>query len=79
MTGTSNTQYASRDIRTHDLVTGEELLIVYFPKVDAITINGYSVTRSDMFEDSLGKAVFHRTPSDKPFTVAIDSLSELYW
>jgi len=79
MNGTSNTQYASRDIRTYDLVTGEELLIVYFPKVDAITINGYSVTRSDVFENSLGKAVFHRNPSDKPFTVAIDSLSELYW
>ena len=79
MTGTSKTQYASRDIRTHDLVTGEELLIVYFPKVDAITINGYSVTRSNVFEDSLGRAVFHRTPSDKPFTVTTDSLSELYW
>ncbi len=79
MTGTSNTQYASRDIRTYDLVTGEELLIVYIPRVDAITINGYSVTRSHVFEDSLGRAVFHRTPSDKPFTVETDSLRELYW
>ena len=79
MNGTSNTEYASRDIRTYDLVTGEELLIVYFPKVDAITINGYSVTRSDMFEDSLGKAVFYRTPSDKPFTVATESLSALFF
>ena len=79
MTSTSNAQYASRDIRTHDLVTGEELLIVYFPRVDAITINGYSVTRSDVFEGSLGRAVFHRTPSDKPFTVETDRLRELYW
>jgi len=79
MTSTNYTQYASRDIRTHDLVTGEELFIVYYPKVDAITINGYAVTRSDVFEDSLGKVAFHRTPSDKPFIVATDSLGELYW
>jgi hypothetical protein len=79
MTDNNGSQFATRDIRTHDLVTGEELLIVYFPRVNAITINGYSVTRSDVFEDSLGRAVFHRTPSDKPFTVETDSLSELYW
>ncbi len=79
MNDTSNTQNASRDMRTYDLVTGEELLIVYFPKVDAMTINGYSITRSDMYEDSLGKAVFYRTPSDKPFTVSTESLSALFF
>ena len=69
-------QYATRDIRTHDLSTGEELLIVYFPEAAVFTINGYPVARSQKF-DLDGKVVFHRPHSDKLFTVAISSLTEL--
>ena len=79
MTDNNNSQYATRDIRTHDLVTGEELLIAYFPEAGVVTINGYSVTRSQETEDLDGKAVFHRNLGDKVFTVAADSLSELYF
>ena len=79
MTGNNITQNATRVLRTRDLKSGEELLIVYYPRADVVTINGYAVTRSDEFAEALGKAVFHRTPTGKPFTVATDSLSELYY
>ena len=68
-----------RTLHTHDLVSGENLFIIYFPVEGLVSINGYAVTRSDEFQEALGMAVFHRTPTDKPFTVATESLSELYW
>ena len=79
MTGNNNAWYAIRSLRTPDLKSGEELLIVYHPKADVVTINGYAVTRSDESAESLVKAIFHRTPTDKPFTVATTSLGELYY
>jgi len=79
MTGNDITQYARRKLRTRDLKSGEELFIIYYPRADAVTINGYAVTRSDKFPEALGMAVFYRTSTDKPYTIATDSLSELYW
>ena len=79
MIGNNNTEYAVRRLRTRDLKSGEELFSIYYPRADAVTINGYAVTRSDKFPEALGMAVFYRTPTDKPFTIATDSLSELYW
>ena len=45
-------QNRPRTLRTHDLVTGEELLIAYYPNAGVVTVNGYSVTRSPGLEDT---------------------------
>jgi hypothetical protein len=79
MTGNNDTQHATRMLRTRDLESGEELLMVYYPDAGVITIDGYLVTRAQDLGDFDGKAVFHRPIGDKLFTVATDSLSELYW
>lgn len=65
-------------LRTHDLVSGEELLMVYYPGVGEVSINGYSVTRS-LGRGGAGQVVFYRDLSNKLFTVTTDSLSELYF
>ena len=72
-------QYSIRTLTIHDLVTGEALAIACFPRAGVVTINGYSVTRSQEFDDLDGKAVFSRPPGDKLFTVGIESVSELYF
>ena len=79
MSDNNGSQFATRDIRTHDLVTGEELMIAFFPRAGVVTINGYSVNRSQKFEDLDENAVFLRTLDDKLFTVSTDSLGELFF
>ncbi len=79
MTDNNDTLYDVRDIRTHDIVTGEELLIVYFPRSGVVTINGYTVSRSQKLQDLYEKAVFHRPLSNKPFSVATTSLTNLFF
>ncbi len=79
MTDNNDTLYDVRDIRTHDIVTGEELLIVYFPRVGVVTINGYTVSRSQKLRDLYERALFYRPLSDKPFTVATTSLTNLFF
>ena len=71
-------RHITRILRTRDLVSGEELLIVYFPKVDRTTINGDSVTRSLGFGNWAGQSVFNRPLGNKKFTVATDSVNQLY-
>lgn len=39
MADNNGSQFATRDIRTHDLVTGEELMITFFPRAGVVTIN----------------------------------------
>ena len=72
-------KYSIRTLTIHDLVTGEAFAIAYFPRAGVVTINGYSVTRSQEFDDLDGKAVFFRPLGDKLFTVGIESVSELYF
>lgn len=79
MTDNNNTQYATQMLRTRDLESGEELLIVYYPRAGVVIIDGYRVARSQGFEDIDRKAVFHRSLGDKLYTVATNSLSELYY
>ncbi len=79
MTGNNGSQFAPRDMRTHDLVNGEELMITFFPRAGVVTINGYSVIRSQKFEDLDEKTVFLRSLDDKLFTVSTESLSELFF
>ena len=78
MTDNGNGRHVTRIVRTHDLVSGEELLIVYFSRVDQITINGDSVTRSLGFGSRAGQSVFQRHLGNKKFTVATDSVNHLY-
>ena len=76
---THSTQFATQYVRTHDLVTGEELLIIYFPKEGDMTINGYSVTRSLGFGGLEGQSVFDQVLGTKKYTVPTEILRELYW
>ena len=78
MTDNSNTQSASRMLRTHDLVSGEELSMVYYPEAGEVSINGDSVTRS-LGRGGAGRVVFYRTLDSVLFTVTTDSLFELYF
>lgn len=54
-------------------------MITFFPSAGVVTINGYSVNRSQKLEDMDEKAVFLRSLDDKIFTVSTDSLSELFF
>ena len=40
-----------RTVTTRDLVTGDKLLIAYFPMPGMVTVNGYAVSRSPELED----------------------------
>jgi len=51
MADNNGSQFATRDVRTHDLVTGEKLMITFFPQAGVVTINGYSVNRSQKLQD----------------------------
>ena len=78
MTDNGDVRYATRTLQTRDLSSGEELSIAYFPKAGIVTINGYSVTRSQQFEDLNGKTVFHRPLGNKLFTVATEKIATLF-
>ena len=67
-----------RTLHTHDLVSGEDLFIVYFPTEGVVTINGYPVTRLIGREHSVGQSVFQRGPGDKEYTVATDRATTLF-
>ena len=78
MNENNNEQYATRTLLIHDFVSGEDLLIAYFPEADGVTINGSSVTRSPDHKDIDGQAVFHRPLGNKLLTVDTYRLSERY-
>lgn len=78
MTGKNNAWYAIRSLRTPDLKSGEELLIVYHPKADVVTINGSSVTRIPGLTGRAGQSVFHQAPGDREYIVATDVIARLY-
>ncbi len=77
MNENNNEQNKPQTLPTHDLVTGEELLITYFPNAGVVTVNGYSVTRSPALEDKASQAVFHRPLGNKVFTLDTAILSRL--
>ncbi len=78
MNENNNEQNKPQTLPTHDLVTGEELLITYFPNAGVVTVNGYAVTRSPALEDKVSQAVFHRPLYDTLFTVETAILSRLF-
>ena len=78
MTDNNKILHISRMLRTRDLESGEELMVVYFPTVGSVTINGDSVTRSLGLGNWAGQTVFHGALGNKKFTVATDSVAKLY-
>ena len=67
-----------RTVTTRDLVTGDQLLIAYFPMPGMVTVNGYAVSRSPELEDRASQAVFLRPLGNKLFTVETAILSRLF-
>ena len=78
MTDNKKILHTSQMLRTRDLESGEELMIVYFPTVGSVTINGASVTRSLGLGNLAEQSVFHGGPANRKFTVATDSVAKLY-
>ena len=78
MTGNNNTQFARRRLRTRDLKSGENLVFAYFPRSGVVTINGYSITRSQEIEGLDRNTVFHRPLGSKVFTVATEKIATLF-
>jgi hypothetical protein len=74
----NNYEQSYRSLNTHDLLSGEELEIVYFLKSGVVTINGFTVTRSPALEDKASQAVFHRALGDKTYTVATENFGRLF-
>jgi hypothetical protein len=82
MTGNGGERTAPRIMRTHDLVSGEDLIIVFFPTTDIVTINGHSVIQSlghKGWKGWAGMSVFHRALGNKKYTVETDSIAKLYF
>lgn len=67
-----------RITRTLDRESGEDLMLVYYPKAGEITINGDAVIRSQGFSDWEGESVFHQAFGSKQYTIATDVLTKLY-
>jgi len=78
MSDNGDVRRATRTLHTFDLVSGDELSIAYFPRAGVVTINGYSVTRSQEIESLGGKTVFHRPLGNKVFTVATEKIATLF-
>ena len=82
MTDNGGERTAPRIIRTHDLVSGEDLVIVFFPLTDVLAINGHSVNQSlghKGWKGWAGMSVFHRALGNKKYTVETDSIAKLYF
>jgi len=70
-----------RTLHTHDLVSGENLFIIYFPLEGFVAINGHPVTQSPGhkgWKGWAGMSVFHSGLGNKKYTVATDSINKLY-
>ena len=82
MTDNGNGGRIPRTLHTHDLVSGENLFIIYFPVEGVVIINGNSVTRSPGhrgWKGWAGMSVFHRALGNKQYTVETDSIAKLYF
>ena len=78
MTNNHGKQDTTRILRTHDLKSGEKLLMAYFPEAGVVTINGFVVNRSPEREYTSKQSVFHRELDDKLFTVPSESIAQLF-
>jgi hypothetical protein len=66
-----------RMTRTHDRVSGEDLMVVFYPKAGKITINGDTVVLSQAFSGREGESVFNQILGIKKYTVSTDSYTQL--
>jgi len=78
MTDNGNGRDLPRMTRAHDRVTGEDLMIVFYPKAGKVIINGDTVVLSQALAGREGESVFQQALGDKLFTVSTDSFSRLF-
>ena len=77
MTDNGNGRDLPRMTRTHDRVSGEDLMIVFYPKAGKVIINGDTVVLSQGFSRREGESVFHQALGGKKFTVTTDIIAWL--
>ena len=66
-----------RMTRTHDRVSGEDLMVIFYPKAGKVIINGDTVVLSQAFLGRAGESVFHQALGAKKYTVATDTIISL--
>jgi len=66
-----------RMTRTHDRVSGEDLMVIFYPKAGKLIINGDMVVLSQAFSGREGESVFHQALAAKKYTVATDIITKL--
>ena len=66
-----------RVTHTHDCVSGEDLIVIFYPKAGRIIINGDTVVLSRGFSGREGESVFHPALGGRKYTVATDVIVDL--
>ena len=66
-----------RMTRTHDRVSGEDLMVIFYPKAGKLIINGDTVVLSQAFSGREGESVFHQSLVAKKYTIATDIITKL--
>lgn len=77
MTDNGNGLELPRMIRTHDRVSGEGLMVIFYPKAGLMIINGDTVVLSQAFSGREGESVFHQVLGAKKYTVTTDIITKL--
>ena len=66
-----------RMTRTRDRVSGEEIMVIFYPKAGKVIINGDTVVLSQAFSGRKGESVFHQALGAKKYTVTTDIITKL--
>jgi len=77
MIDSGNGRDLPRMTRTHDRVSGEDLMVVFYPRAGKIKINGDTVVPSQAFSGRVGESVFHQALGAKKYTIATDIIAKL--
>ena len=77
MTDNGNGRDLPRMTRTHDRVSGEDLMVIFYPKAGKVIINGDTVVQSQAFSGREGESVFHQALGAKKYTITTDIITKL--
>jgi len=77
MIDNGNGRELPRMTRTHDRVSGEDLMVIFYPKAGKIIINGDTVVLSQAFSSQEGESVFHQALGARKYTVTTDIITKL--
>jgi len=77
MTDNGNGRDIPRVTRTHDRVSEEDLMVVFYPKAGKVMINGDTVVLSQAFSGREGESVFHQVLGGKKYTVTSGIITSL--